>query len=89
LSRQRRLWQPKRQQKPRPQPGTRLLPGSRTSSSPPVGAENDRRQLTVIGKNLTNKFYFFGGSTDNASLGDIIAYRAMPRTVRLQVPIKY
>ena len=28
-----------------------------------IAAENDRWQLAVIGKNLTNKFYFIGGGT--------------------------
>lgn len=64
-----------------------------------IGAENDRWQLAVIGKNLTNKFYFIGGGTapltgagtgtNNATLGDIIGYGSMPRTVRLQATFKY
>ena len=64
-----------------------------------IGAQNDRWQLAVIGKNLTNKFYFIGAGTapltgagtgtNNATLGDIIGYGAMPRTVRMQVTIKY
>lgn len=64
-----------------------------------IGAENDRWQFAVIGKNLTNKFYFIGGGTapltgggtgtNNATLGDIIGYGAMPRTVRLQATFRY
>ena len=64
-----------------------------------IGAANDRWQLAVLGKNLTNKFYFIGAGTapltgagtgtSNATLGDIIGYGAMPRTVRLQVTVKY
>ncbi len=64
-----------------------------------IGAENDRWQLAVIGKNLTNKFYFIGGGTapltgagtgtNNATLGDVIGYGSMPRTVRLQATFKY
>ncbi len=64
-----------------------------------IGAENDRWQLAVIGKNLTNKFYFIGGGTapltgagtgtNAATLGDIIGYGAMPRTVRLQATFRY
>ncbi|KUR73767.1 ligand-gated channel [Novosphingobium fuchskuhlense] len=64
-----------------------------------IGAQNDRWQLAVIGKNLTNKFYFIGAGTapltgagtgtNNATLGDIIGYGSMPRTVRLQVTVKY
>ena len=64
-----------------------------------IWAQNDRWQLAVIGKNLGNKFYFIGAGTapltgagtgtNNATLGDIIGYCAMPRTVRMQVTIKY
>jgi len=64
-----------------------------------IGAENDRWQIAVIGKNLTNKFYFIGGGTapltgagtgtNAATLGDIIGYGAMPRTVRMQVTVRY
>ncbi len=64
-----------------------------------IGAANDRWQLAVLGKNLSNKFYFIGGGTapltgagtgtNAATLGDIIGYGAMPRTVRLQVTVKY
>ena len=64
-----------------------------------IGAANDRWQLAVLGKNLTNKFYFIGAGTapltgagtgtNNATLGDIIGYGAMPRTVRLQATFRY
>jgi iron complex outermembrane receptor protein len=64
-----------------------------------IGAQNDRWQFAVIGKNLTNKFYFIGGGTapltgagtgtNNATLGDIIGYGSMPRTVRLQATFRY
>jgi iron complex outermembrane recepter protein len=64
-----------------------------------IGAKDDRWQLALIGKNLTNKFYFIGAGTapltgagtgtNNATLGDIIAYGAMPRTVRVQVTVRY
>lgn len=55
--------------------------------------------LRVIGKNLTNKFYFIGAGTapltgagtgtNAATLGDIIGYGAMPRTVRMQITVRY
>jgi outer membrane receptor protein involved in Fe transport len=64
-----------------------------------IGAANDRWQLSVIGKNLTNKFYFIGAGTapltgagtgtNAATLGDIIGYGAMPRTVRMQITVRY
>lgn len=64
-----------------------------------IGAANDRWQLAVLGKNLTNKFYFIGAGTapltgagtgtNTATLGDIIGYGAMPRTVRLQATFRY
>lgn len=64
-----------------------------------IGARDDRWQFAVIGKNLTNKFYFIGAGTapltgagtgtNNATLGDIIGYGAMPRTVRLQATFRY
>lgn len=64
-----------------------------------IGAQNDRWQLAVIGKNLTNKFYFIGGGTapltgagtgtNAATRGDIIGYGSMPRTVRMQVTVRY
>jgi outer membrane receptor protein involved in Fe transport len=63
------------------------------------GAKDDRWQLAVIGKNLGNKFYFIGGGTapltgagtgtNNATLGDIIGYGSMPRTVRMQLTVRY
>ena len=64
-----------------------------------IGAQNDRWQLAVIGKNLGNKFYFIGGGTapltgagtgtNSATLGDIIGYGSMPRTVRMQLTVRY
>lgn len=64
-----------------------------------IGSADDRWQFAVLGKNLTNKFYFIGGGTapltgagtgtNNATLGDIIGYGSMPRTVRLQATFRY
>jgi outer membrane receptor protein involved in Fe transport len=64
-----------------------------------LGAENDRWELAVIGKNLTNHYYLIGGGTAPltgtgtgtaaAVPGDIIGYGAFPRTVRLQLTVKY
>lgn len=64
-----------------------------------IGAADDRWQLAVLGKNLTNKFYFIGGGTapltgagtgtNSATLGDIIGYGSMPRTVRVQATFRY
>lgn len=64
-----------------------------------VGASDDSWQLALIGKNLTDKFYFANGGTapltgsgtgTNAAIpGDAIAYGAMPRTVSLQATIRY
>lgn len=63
------------------------------------GASDDSWQLALIGKNLTDKFYFTGGGTapltgsgtgTNAAVpGDAIAYAAFPRTVSLQATIRY
>ncbi|MCW1384485.1 TonB-dependent receptor [Novosphingobium sp. KCTC 2891] len=64
-----------------------------------VGAADDRWQIAVLGKNLTNKFYFTGGGTapltgsgtgtNHAVIGDTLGYGTMPRTVRLQVTVRY
>jgi outer membrane receptor protein involved in Fe transport len=63
------------------------------------GAADDRWQVAVLGKNLTNKFYFTGGGTAPLTgsgtgtaagkPGDIIGYGTLPRTVRLQLTVKY
>jgi iron complex outermembrane receptor protein len=64
-----------------------------------VGSQDDRWQVALIGKNLTNKFYSTGGGTApltgsgtgtaNAVPGDVLGYGAFPRTVRLQFTVKY
>jgi iron complex outermembrane receptor protein len=63
------------------------------------GDVNDRWQIALIGKNLTNKFYFTGGGTAPSTgsgtgtaaavPGDNIGYGAFPRTVSLQATIRY
>ena len=64
-----------------------------------IGSEDQRWQLALIGKNLTNKFYFTGGGTApltgagtgtaNPVRGDAIGYGAQPRTVRVQATFRY
>ncbi|WP_249341596.1 TonB-dependent receptor [Sphingomonas sp. 3P27F8] len=64
-----------------------------------VGSADERWELALIGKNLTNKFYFVGAGTapltgantglPTAVPGDIIGYGAFPRTVKLQLTVKY
>ena len=64
-----------------------------------VGSENGRWELAVIGKNLTNHYYFVGAGTapltgantglPTAVAGDVIGYGAFPRTVRLQLTVRY
>lgn len=63
------------------------------------GSEDDRWQVALIGKNLTNKFYVTGvvdgPSTGGASGGltsahaDQLGFGAMPRTVQVQVSTKF
>ncbi|MEH6660410.1 MAG: TonB-dependent receptor [Parasphingorhabdus sp.] len=64
-----------------------------------IGAADDSWQLALIGKNLTNKFYFTGGGTAPSTgsgtgtaaaiPGDNIGYGAFPRTVTLQGTIRF
>src|SRR5690554_6111569 len=64
-----------------------------------IGAEDDRWELALIGKNLTDKFYFTGGGsapltgsgtgTNAAVQSDAMGYGAFPRTVSLQATIRY
>ncbi len=64
-----------------------------------VGTGDDRWELALIGKNLTNKYYLVGGGTAPltgsgtgtaaAVPGDILGYGAFPRTVRLQLTARY
>lgn len=63
------------------------------------GAENDRWQVAIIGKNLTNHYYLIGGGTAPLTGsgtgtaggigGDILGYGSFPRTVRVQLSVKY
>ncbi|WP_417612679.1 TonB-dependent receptor [Parasphingorhabdus sp.] len=63
------------------------------------GASDDSWELAVIGKNLTNKFYFTGGGTAPltgsgtgtaaAVRGDSLGYGAFPRTVSVQATIRF
>jgi outer membrane receptor protein involved in Fe transport len=59
-----------------------------------IGSEDDRWEVAVIGKNLTNRFYV-SGTADGPSTGsgsgtaggvhaDIIGFAALPRTVQIQ-----
>ncbi|HEX7784014.1 MAG TPA: TonB-dependent receptor [Sphingobium sp.] len=64
-----------------------------------IGSEDERWQLAVIGKNLTNKFYVTGTvdgpSTGGASGGlvpahaDQLGFGTLPRTVMVQVSTKF
>lgn len=64
-----------------------------------IGSQNDRWQLALIGKNLTNRFYFTGGGTApltgsgtgtaTAVPGDTLGYGAFPRQVKLQLTLRY
>lgn len=64
-----------------------------------LGTQDDRWQLSVIGKNLTNRWYATGG-TDAPNTGsgtggttgviaDQIGFANLPRTVMVQVTFKY
>lgn len=64
-----------------------------------VSTDDERWELALIGKNLTNKYYRLGGGTapltgsgtgtNNRVQGDILGYGALPRTVRLQLTARY
>lgn len=64
-----------------------------------VGATNDRWQVALIGKNLTNQYYFLGGGTapltgsgtgtPSAVPGDILGYGSAPRTIQMQLTVRY
>ncbi|MFT5329341.1 MAG: iron complex outermembrane receptor protein [Parasphingorhabdus sp.] len=64
-----------------------------------IGSADDRWQLALIGKNLTNKFYFTGGGTAPSTgsgtgtaaavPGDNIGYGTFPRTVSLQGTVRF
>ena len=64
-----------------------------------VGTEDDRWELALIGKNLTNKYYMVGAGTapltgtgtgtNTVVAGDILGYGSLPRTVRLQLTARY
>ncbi len=64
-----------------------------------VGSEDDRWEVAVLGKNLTNRFYVTGvvdgPSTGSASGGitgvhaDQLGFATLPRTVQLQVSFRY
>lgn len=64
-----------------------------------LGASDDRWEIALIGKNLTNKFYFTGGGsapltgsgtgTNAAVPSDALGYGAYPRTVSLQATVRF
>ena len=64
-----------------------------------VSTPDDRWEFAVIGKNLTDKFYFTGGQDGPSSGGgtgtaggfpaDQFGYAANPRTIRAQVTFRY
>jgi iron complex outermembrane receptor protein len=64
-----------------------------------IGAQNDRWQLALIGKNLTNEFYVTGavdGPSTGAGTGTAAGLRAdqlgfgnLPRTVQVQLTARY
>jgi outer membrane receptor protein involved in Fe transport len=64
-----------------------------------LGARNDRWKVALIGKNLTNRQYFLGnydgpltGSGTGTAMGvnaDQVGLGALPRTVQLQLTVKY
>lgn len=64
-----------------------------------IGPNDQRWEIALIGKNLTNKLYF-GGGNDAPSTGsgtgtpagvhaDLLGYGSVPRTVRLQGTVKF
>ncbi|WBH17767.1 TonB-dependent receptor [Sphingomonas radiodurans] len=64
-----------------------------------VGSEDERWEAALIGKNLTNKYYLIGAGTapltgsgtgtNNVVPGDISGLGSFPRTVRLQLTVRY
>lgn len=64
-----------------------------------LSSEDDRWQVALIGKNLTNKFFAVGGidapntgsgtGTLAGVLADQVGYAGLPRTVMLQATFKY
>ncbi|MGN6499074.1 MAG: TonB-dependent receptor [Tsuneonella sp.] len=80
-------------------PFTRQSPYAVIDAGIRVGASNDRWELALIGKNLTNHFYFIGGGTAPltgsgtgtaaAVRGDNIGYGSVPRTVAIQATLRY
>lgn len=64
-----------------------------------IKTEDDRWELAVIGKNLTNRWYATGGidspntgsgtGTPNGVIGDQIGFVTLPRTVQAQVTFRY
>lgn len=64
-----------------------------------LSTEDDRWQLALIGKNLTNKWYAVGGidgpntgsgtGTLSGVLADQVGYSGLPRTVQLQATFRY
>jgi outer membrane receptor protein involved in Fe transport len=64
-----------------------------------VGAENDRWELAVIGRNLSNNFHIsgvldapnsgIGTGTNNALPADMLGLADLPRTVRVQLTVRY
>ncbi|GGC39839.1 TonB-dependent receptor [Novosphingobium marinum] len=64
-----------------------------------LATEDDRLELALVGKNLTNKFYYngaqdapsTGGGTGLATgfVADQIGYIASPRTVKMQITVRY
>ena len=64
-----------------------------------LSSEDDRWQVALIGKNLTNKFFAVGGidapntgsgtGTLAGVLADQVGYAGLPRTVMVQATFKY
>lgn len=80
-------------------PDTRQEAYATLDASVRFGAEDGRWQIALIGKNLTNHFYFLG-SYDGASTGsgtgtasgvraDQVGLGALPRTVQVQVTTRF
>jgi outer membrane receptor for ferric coprogen and ferric-rhodotorulic acid len=64
-----------------------------------LGRQDDRWQIALIGKNLTNQFYVTGGvdgpstgsgtGTANGLRADQLGFGNLPRTVQVQLTVRY
>lgn len=64
-----------------------------------IATQDDRWELALIGKNLSNQYYFLGGGTapltgsgtgtPAAVPGDILGYGSAPRTVQARVTVRF